>query len=124
MSESSETTQSAQTTVPASSPIPESQSLMSPAVSRCVDAYSRTYKTERARTREDYAATKCAKKAFRSALPPLVGHENIRDFIACIAQAMLMDVIDTPDASKLLYAAQVALAAVRAQPLCAKSRAA
>jgi len=82
-------------------------------VARCVDAYSRTYKTERARTRSQDTAINCARKAFRAALPSLVGRENIRDFIACIAQAILLDVIDTADASKLLYAAQVAIAATR-----------
>jgi hypothetical protein len=121
MTDSSASTQSQPSTAPATSPIPESQPPSSPAVARCVDVYSRTYKTERARTRDEYAATKCARKAFRAALPPLVGHENIRDFIACIAQAMLLEVIETTDASKLLYAAQVALAAVRAQPLSTKS---
>jgi len=100
-------------TTPASSPLAESQPPISPAVARCVDAYSRTYKTERARTRSQDTAINCARKAFRAALPSLVGRENIRDFIACIAQAILLDVIDTADASKLLYAAQVAIAATR-----------
>jgi hypothetical protein len=93
-------------------------------VARCVDAYNRTFKTERVTPREEIAAIRCAQKAFRAALPPLVGQENIRDFIACVAQAILLGAIETNDASKLLYAAQVALAAVRVQPAPVKSHAA
>jgi hypothetical protein len=46
----------------------------------------------------------------------LQGLESIREFIACIAHAMLINAIDNDDASKLLYAAQVALSAARTQP--------
>jgi hypothetical protein len=46
--------------------------------------------------------------AYRNTMPPLRGAENIRDFIACVAQALLFGVIKDKDASKLLYAAQVA----------------
>jgi hypothetical protein len=102
------------TALPSSSA--ESQTTTCPAVARCVDAYNRAYKMERSAGREDYAATKIAGKVLRRALPPLVGHENIRDFIACVAQSILLGAIDTNDASKLLYAAQVALAAVRVPP--------
>jgi hypothetical protein len=76
---------------------------------------------ERSAGREEYAATKIAGKVFRRALPPLVGHENIRDFIAGVAQSILLGAISTNEASKLLYAAQVALAAVRVPPAAVKS---
>jgi hypothetical protein len=107
---------------PSSSPASISSPLPSSAVARCVDAYHRAFKAERARTRNEFAAEKCAKKAFCAALPSLIGHQNIRDFIACIAQAMLLDVVGTTEASKLLYAAQVALAAVRIEPAPDKTR--
>jgi hypothetical protein len=41
-------------------------------------------------------------------MPPLSGPENIRDFIACVAHAMLIGAILGPDGARLLYAAQVA----------------
>jgi len=113
---------------PTSSPLAESLPAVSPAPissagTRCVEAYNGAYKTERASRRDEIAAIRSARRAFRAALPPLSGLENIRDFIACIAQAILLDVIDTADASKLLYAAQVAIAASRVQPPSVKSHA-
>jgi hypothetical protein len=112
VSEAAELTESPLAIVPTSSPLAESQPPIS-AVARCVEAYTRAYKAERVRTRNQNAAMNCAQKAFRAALPTLAGRENIRDFIACIAQGILLDVIDTANASKLLYAAQVAIAATR-----------
>jgi hypothetical protein len=56
-------------------------------------------------------AIKKAYKAYREALPPLRGSENIRDFIACVAHGLAIDVFDAREASKMLYAAQVAAAA-------------
>jgi hypothetical protein len=121
MSEAAVLTASQPATTPtSSSPLVEPQPPISPAVARCVDAYNRTYKTERAARRDEIPAIRSAQRAFRAALPPLVGHENIRDFIACIAQSILLGAIDTNDASKLLYAAQVALAAGRIQSALAK----
>jgi hypothetical protein len=45
-------------------------------------------------------------------MPPLCGAENIRNFIACVARAMLTETIKGTDATRLLYAAQVAQAAL------------
>ena len=56
-------------------------------------------------------AIKNSYKAYREALPPLHGSENIRDFIACVAHGMAIEVFDVREASKMLYAAQVAAAA-------------
>jgi hypothetical protein len=57
-----------------------------------------------------------ADTAYRSVLPDLVGYENIRDFIACVTHGMQITAITAFQASKLLYGAQVALAALRIQP--------
>ena len=46
-------------------------------------------------------------------MPDLAGHENIRDFIACVTQGMVIGAIDS---IKLLYAAQVAIGALRCTP--------
>jgi len=93
---------------------------LSSAVSRCTTAYRNACKTEMARGLKDWQAADFGKKAFRDNLPPLVGYENVRDFIACIAQAILLNVVDGEEASKLLYAAQIALSAVSKQPAAPK----
>jgi hypothetical protein len=50
-------------------------------------------------------------------MPPLLGAENIREFIACVAHGMLIGAIENKDATRLLYAAQVAFSAQsRAEP--------
>jgi hypothetical protein len=55
-----------------------------------------------------------ASDAYCRAMPPLVGSHNIRDFIACVSHGVLIGVIKAGDSAKLLYAAQVALAAQKA----------
>ncbi len=51
-------------------------------------------------------------KAFREAMPTLAGHDNIRDFIACVAGGMLSEIINANEGAKFLYAAQVASGAL------------
>ena len=55
-----------------------------------------------------------AAKAFRMNLPTLDSADAVLDFIACVAQGMLLDVIAGPDGARLLHAAQVANAALAA----------
>jgi hypothetical protein len=94
-----------------------------PAVARCMNAWTRTYKEERAKRKSDFEASQQAEKAYRDAMPPLAGYENIRDFIACVANAMLIDAIMDDRGTKLLYAAQVALSTLRRQPSAPKTAA-
>lgn len=56
-------------------------------------------------------AFKRAANAYREAMPPLTGAGNIRDFIACVGHGMLLNVFKESEATKLLYAAQIAHAA-------------
>jgi hypothetical protein len=49
-------------------------------------------------------------------MPDLTGYENIRDFIACAAHGMLTGAIDPIEGPKFLYAAQVAVGALRHEP--------
>ena len=77
--------------------------------------------TERARGESSYSAGSRAGSAYRNAMPPLDGHNNIRDFIACVAQGVLLGAIEYRQSSKLLYAAQVALSAIRLRQGTAKS---
>ena len=59
---------------------------------------------------------RCVGKAFRLAMPPLSGYRNICDFIACAGYGMLMGAIKDESGTKLLYAAQAALATEPREP--------
>lgn len=98
---------------PVSAPAPEPIS----AVARCVAARNEARSDAFARSQPRYTADDAGARAFRNAMPSLLGAENIRDFIACVTQGMLIGVIENKDATKLLYAAQVAfLAQGRTEP--------
>ena len=86
-----------------------------PAVARCVCAWIRANKAERAKGKDKYDAKRAANRAYLDALPPLSGDENISDFIACVTQAMIADIILESSGTKLLYAAQVAHTTTRRQ---------
>jgi hypothetical protein len=79
-----------------------------PAVARCLDAWERANKAERAKGKNRSEASIEADRAYLRAMPPLSGQENIRDFIACVAHAMIVHIFPDHTATKLLYAAQVA----------------
>ena len=87
-----------------------------PAVARCLNAWEPVYRKELAKSRFKKLAAREAAQLYRDAMPPLSGYENIRDFIACTARGVLIGAIDATEASKLLYAAQVALATLPYQP--------
>ena len=87
-----------------------------PAIARCVDAWRRVHAAKLAKKFSKYDACEAAGEAYRQAMPPLAGYDNIRDFIACVGHAMLLHVIYDPESTRLLYAAQVALSSVRLQP--------
>ncbi|MGA3162235.1 MAG: hypothetical protein ABSC77_13575 [Terracidiphilus sp.] len=84
-----------------------------PAVARCLDAWERANKAELAKGKSKCTASIEADQAYRRAMPPLAGSENIRDYIACVAYAMTIDAIRVDLGTKLLYAAQVAHATTR-----------
>jgi predicted chitinase len=87
-----------------------------PAIARCRAEWKRAYQGTIANGERDYTARENAGWAYRRAMPPLTGRENISSFVACVAHGILIGAIDRRDANKLLYAAQVALATVRSQP--------
>lgn len=91
-----------------------------PAVARCMSAWKCAYKTEFAKCGSNYDASQKAGKAYRDAMPTLSAYENIRDFIACVVNAMLIGAIEDNQGTKLLYGAQVALTTVRRQPTAPK----
>jgi len=56
------------------------------------------------------------KLAYCNAMPKLSGAGNIRDFIACVTHGMLLGIIPGSEATRLLYAAQVAHTALTKRP--------
>ena len=95
-----------------------------PAIVRCSEAWTRVYAAKLANKIKKYEAAQAAAGAYRQAMPPLVGYDNIRDFIACVGNAMLLHIIIEPEGTRLLYAAQIALSSVRLQPKTKEPRAA
>ena len=94
------------------------------AVALCISAYNITLDKERAKLDEDdhdFDAKEVANKAFLAALPPLSGYQNICDFIACVNQAYLWEIIGEHRAARLFAAAKLALGAFRSEPKRARS---
>ena len=91
------------------------------AVKRCIAAWQRAYDAymetaKRGNSMAEVFAAHKAGPAYCQALPTLAGYENIRDFIACVAHGILIEAIPQNRANQLLYAAQVALAALHHEP--------
>jgi hypothetical protein len=75
---------------------------------KCLEAYASARKAAQASGERIYGINDAGEAAYRRAMPPLRGRANIREFIVCVTHGMLIKVISYPDATKLLYAAQVA----------------
>jgi len=90
--------------------------LANPAIARCCDAWRSRYKAEMSKGKNRIFAAHHADESYRDAMPPLVDDEGIRDFIVCTAHGMLIGAIPHQNGTQLLYAAQVALAAIRREP--------
>ena len=78
------------------------------AVQRCILAYNTALALARERKKDAYDSRKAAKHAYREAFPPLMGRKNVRDFIACVAYAMLTEIMTASEGTRFLYAARVA----------------
>jgi hypothetical protein len=89
---------------------------LNPAIARCRAAYEIAVQREKKRNRSNHEAASAGGEAFRNAMPPLSGYENIRDFIACTAYGMMFGAVGSMDGTHFLYAAQVAISALRTQP--------
>jgi hypothetical protein len=79
------------------------------AVTRCSDAFTRVYKAEMAKGSLEIMAIKRAGRAFKNEMPTLIGCDDIRDFLACVARGILLDAIDPVQASRLISSARAAL---------------
>ncbi len=87
------------------------------AVARCCAAFDTARKVAIARGANRSLARKEAREAYRAAMPPLDGAQNIRDFVACIAYGMLILAISRSDADRLLEAAQNSQDTQRSHPI-------
>jgi hypothetical protein len=92
---------------------PNNPALANPAVARCIAAWNRTYHAEIDSGTHFVVAEYEASKVYRYNLPPLTTRQNIKDYIACIGYGMAIACILTPEGKRLLFAAQVALGAMR-----------
>ncbi len=81
-----------------------------PAVARCCKAWKKVYLAVMEDEDNHFHAARSAGEAYRVAMPSLTPRENCRDFIARVAQGILIGAIADKNGGKLLYAAQVALA--------------
>jgi len=79
-----------------------------PAVALCLEAYERALEEAKGNDWPRDRRFRFARLVYCWSLPALSGRENIRDFIACVAHAMLLNIIEPGEATRLLYAAQVA----------------
>lgn len=104
--------------VPLATPIdpPASQPT---AVDRCAAAWKRTQeltsllpKRERHAKEIDYFVNEQAASAFRDAMPPLIGLQNIQEYIACVAYASLHEIFRDSECQRLFDCAKFALAVV------------
>lgn len=85
------------------------------AIARCCQAWQLRYNSEKSKGEDDVFAAHYADDSYRDAMPPLTGYKSIRDFIACAAHGMLIGAILSQNGTQILYAAQVALGALRHQ---------
>jgi hypothetical protein len=98
---------------PPEGPDPNSPACNNLAVATCCAAYAGALKSTRELGKSSFACKDAAGRAYRLALPPLTGADNIRDFVACAAYGMLLGAISPADGARLLYAAQVASSALQ-----------
>jgi hypothetical protein len=89
--------------------------LKNPAVAHCCDVWERVHAGSLKKKRSGASALNDASNAYCRAIPPLIGYENICDFIACVGFGMLTNMMLEASGTRLLYAAQVALSTVAPQ---------
>jgi len=87
-----------------------------PAVAHCQRVWLSVHEAAMKRQKYKDVAGMEAAQAYRRAMPPLSGYQNVCDFIACVGFGMLMGIIPETSAGKLLYAAQVTLSSASKRP--------
>ena len=86
------------------------------AIARCREAWQLRFKAEESNGKGDVLAAHYADASYCDAMPALVDHDSIRDFIACTAHGMLIGAIPCENGTQFLYAAKVALTTLRREP--------
>ena len=86
------------------------------AIARCLQAWQSAFDAAHRQGQDKHDCEEAAAEAYKLALPPLDSYENIRDFIACITHGMFLSSFEFRDSKDYLFAAQVAVSALRAQP--------
>jgi small ligand-binding sensory domain FIST len=81
----------------------------SPAIARCCAAWERAFQAELAKGEDEIFARVTAHEAYRDAMPTLSAGQSVGEYIACVAQGILIGAIQEKRGSKLLYAAQIVL---------------
>ena len=99
--------------IPTLDEVPRAAALNNPGVALCCAAAHRAFCSAIDAGKPDYAAESAGAAAYRRCLPPLDTHENVRNFITCIAHGLAISAIDSNEAGRLLYAAQCAVGALR-----------
>jgi hypothetical protein len=86
------------------------------AVNRCMAAYKMAYRAAgtMGADRDDRHNAGC--DAYRLALPLTQTEIDVQAFINCVTYGIAIGAIDGPEPSQLLYAAQVALSAIKRKP--------
>lgn len=84
------------------------------ALRRCCAAWKRSFNAYLDdpgvdENRGEYSAGLYAAKAYRNAMPVLIGLDGVRDFVACLAHGILIGAIEPEISGHLIYAAQIAL---------------
>jgi hypothetical protein len=86
------------------------------AVDRCAQAWKRTYELasllpKKARHEKEYDsfANGESASAFRDTMPPLIGLQNIQEYVACVAYAQLHGIFSIPECQRLFETARFAL---------------
>lgn len=100
---------------PPVTPRPEedfSPALKNPAVAHCQEVWELVYRLSLKKKKGGACALFDASQAYRNAMPPLIGYENICNFIACVSYGMLTRALMEDTGTRLLYAAQVALTTI------------
>ena len=85
------------------------------AVNLCKDEWSHAYEVAKQKGLPPQKAMRMAAVAYKLAMPRMDDLPSIHAAIACVAHGIQLEVFDGRDGSQLLYAAQVALATLRAK---------
>jgi hypothetical protein len=99
----------------AAAPPRDRTSRVQKAVNLCKDEWTHAYELAKDKGLPAQKALRMASVAYKLAMPKMEDLPSIRAAIACIAHGIQLEVFDGRDGSQLLYAAQVAIATLKAK---------